>query len=713
MIKENKEYYAFISYKREDEKWAKWLAHELAHYKLPTTLNGKDLPKNLRPIFRDVDELSAGNLPAQIFHALSISKNLIVICSPRAAHSEWVNKEIEDFIAIKGGKADHIYPFIIEGSAFSKDPSNECFPEKLRTLPDSEERLAGNINEQGGKRAALVKVVAGMLGLEFDSLWKKYEREQKKKHLFVVVGIALVAVLALIIAWWMYSKNVSLENSNRKVLENQGRFVAKQMNTLIDEGDLYTTILLGTELLTQDDRPYVPQIEIALRRAYDSICSVGLHPVSVLKYTMSEPYGTGRPSIVSFSSDSKHIQIAYEWELEGTNRPICEYSALTGELIKEKTVDYVCEDSMETMGFERNIIISDDSVELWSPDKSYMLKVYDNRCVIYKKNHSPNHIKYPVGWSPSYVHLEKNSISKDSKYIIIGDSVYLFLSGKSVRPMAASSRYEWAEFSPDDKYIVTFSDEDSVYVEDFQTGKIIYKVKTSENASPSYFDEKGNLFIHVWEDSFYVYKIPTLEILSKGISKEEEKGYNIDVQGKDVIVLLNGKPYQAIKEILPEEPIHSYYVGFEMLDDNKKILITYVYECMLWDLSKKALLNRWYFGNNRFNGVRFNNNRSQMLSYNGFEVTIYDTNSGLVLLDKKPSEDSLDFNEFGATYSRDERYIVHSVYNKYRLDECSNWYGMVYIYEFLPTEELIEKCRECIGDRKLTHKEMVEFYLDY
>ena len=36
---ENKEYYAFISYKREDEKWAKWLQHKLEHYKFPTSLN--------------------------------------------------------------------------------------------------------------------------------------------------------------------------------------------------------------------------------------------------------------------------------------------------------------------------------------------------------------------------------------------------------------------------------------------------------------------------------------------------------------------------------------------------------------------------------------------------------------------------------------------------------------------------------------------------
>lgn len=60
-------YYAFISYKREDEEWAKWIQYEFEHYHLPSTLNGReDLPTEFRPVFRDTDELSAGNLPAQI-----------------------------------------------------------------------------------------------------------------------------------------------------------------------------------------------------------------------------------------------------------------------------------------------------------------------------------------------------------------------------------------------------------------------------------------------------------------------------------------------------------------------------------------------------------------------------------------------------------------------------------------------------------------------
>ncbi len=31
-------YYAFISYKREDEKWAKWLHKKLQEYRLPSQI---------------------------------------------------------------------------------------------------------------------------------------------------------------------------------------------------------------------------------------------------------------------------------------------------------------------------------------------------------------------------------------------------------------------------------------------------------------------------------------------------------------------------------------------------------------------------------------------------------------------------------------------------------------------------------------------------
>ena len=153
-----KDYFAFIGYKREDEKWAEWLQHKLEHYRLPVNVRKENaaLPQTIRPIFKDTSELAAGVLAEEIRNALENSKFLIVICSPRAAQSEWVGKEVQTFIDM--GRSDKIIPFIIGGTPFSKDSEEECFPSALLKLPKEQELLGVNINEMG-RDAAVVKVV--------------------------------------------------------------------------------------------------------------------------------------------------------------------------------------------------------------------------------------------------------------------------------------------------------------------------------------------------------------------------------------------------------------------------------------------------------------------------------------------------------------------------------------------------------------------------
>lgn len=178
-------YFAFISYNREDEEWAKWFQHKLENYHMPATLQGRaDLPKEFCPVFRDIDEFKAGNLSVQIYDALATSAFLVVICSPNAAKSEWVNKEIMDFIEIGKEKGinnlERIFPFIVEGKRM--DPDLEFFPKVLRDLPIEKEILGGNVNESGREKA-FVKVLAGMLNVGFDELWGRYERDKIAEEL--------------------------------------------------------------------------------------------------------------------------------------------------------------------------------------------------------------------------------------------------------------------------------------------------------------------------------------------------------------------------------------------------------------------------------------------------------------------------------------------------------------------------------------------------
>ena len=96
-------YWAFLSYSHRDAKWADWLFKTIESYRPPKQLIGTTtgrgaVPKRLTPIFRDREELaSATDLGAMITAALQQSACQIVICSPQAAKSRWVNEEILAF----------------------------------------------------------------------------------------------------------------------------------------------------------------------------------------------------------------------------------------------------------------------------------------------------------------------------------------------------------------------------------------------------------------------------------------------------------------------------------------------------------------------------------------------------------------------------------------------------------------------------------------
>ena len=116
---------------REDKKEAKRLQHALEYYRLPNNLlqENPELPEYVRPVFRDMTDLEVGELSAQIHAGLEQSHFLIVVCSPRAAASKWVNDEVEYFVSL--GKQDKIVPYIIEGVPHASNPNEECFPSAL------------------------------------------------------------------------------------------------------------------------------------------------------------------------------------------------------------------------------------------------------------------------------------------------------------------------------------------------------------------------------------------------------------------------------------------------------------------------------------------------------------------------------------------------------------------------------------------------------
>ena len=235
---------AFISYKREDEEWAEWLQKKLEHYKLPTEIRKKypnlEFYECPRHIFKDTTDLSGGVLAEEIKKGLDSSKYLIVICSPRAARSKWVCKEVQNFIDTRREK--YIIPFIIEGEPNANNIDNECFPEALKTLTAERELLGINVNEYG-REAAAVKVAARMFELSFDSLWQRFKREEKKKRRNVIATFIMAIIILLsIIAYGIWAnRRITEERDKANIANNQlfsaNKRITKQKGKLQEAND--------------------------------------------------------------------------------------------------------------------------------------------------------------------------------------------------------------------------------------------------------------------------------------------------------------------------------------------------------------------------------------------------------------------------------------------------------------------------------------------
>lgn len=195
-------YRAFISYSHRDEQIAKTLHKRLETYRLPRKLIGSpsergSIPARLTPIFRDLDELSAADdLSVEIKSALARSEVLIILCSPRAKASKWVNLEIEAFRALHGNSRP-VLAALIEG-----EPT-DAFPPALTS--NGQEPVAADFRKSapGGKRLALLKLIAGMAGAPLDALVQRDAQRQSRRVMAITGGAlaaSLVMALLLVIA---------------------------------------------------------------------------------------------------------------------------------------------------------------------------------------------------------------------------------------------------------------------------------------------------------------------------------------------------------------------------------------------------------------------------------------------------------------------------------------------------------------------------------
>lgn len=249
-------YTAFLSYSHSDTAWAKRVHRALERFRIDERLAeradqiGPD-PRSLRPVFRDREEFSAGkSLTDQTREALEASAFLILLCSPSAARSEYVNQEVLYFKKL--GRSDRIIPVILEGSPGGGDAT--CFPPAMRyqvtrsgkISKKKEDIIAADVRPSGdGWPLTLAKIVARMIGVGTDEVFARAERERKHIARVRTMVASLIGVLALGAAIFAYTSH-----SQRQTLAEIEALVSKYSIASPAQGATTTSTEQLTDAIT-------------------------------------------------------------------------------------------------------------------------------------------------------------------------------------------------------------------------------------------------------------------------------------------------------------------------------------------------------------------------------------------------------------------------------------------------------------------------------
>jgi hypothetical protein len=189
---------AFVSYSHADSAFAAWLQRKLESYRLPKRLAGQVEPLpgesagRIGPVFRDRADLSAAtDLSVAVREGIAASSAMVVVASPDAASSQWVEREIALFRELHP-KA----PILV---ALARGEPREGLPRALRN--DEVEPLCADFRKQGdGRRLAFLKIVAGLADLSLDALVQRDAQRQVRRVMAVTLGaITAMVVTALLL----------------------------------------------------------------------------------------------------------------------------------------------------------------------------------------------------------------------------------------------------------------------------------------------------------------------------------------------------------------------------------------------------------------------------------------------------------------------------------------------------------------------------------
>ncbi len=232
---DERRYRAFLSYSHADERIAGRLHKWLESYRLPSRLTGSPtargpVPRRLTPIFRDRSELpAASSLDQEVRRALAQSDALLVLCSPAARASRWVDAEIALFRSLYPERP--VIAALIEG-----DPADSFPPAML--APDAngvvQEPIAADFRADGdGARLARLKIVAGLTGVPLDQIIQRDAQRQLRRVIVVTLMTLLLTLFLALMLLFVVRARIEAERQ-RQQAEGLIEFMLTDLRTKLE-----------------------------------------------------------------------------------------------------------------------------------------------------------------------------------------------------------------------------------------------------------------------------------------------------------------------------------------------------------------------------------------------------------------------------------------------------------------------------------------------
>lgn len=372
---DKKEYFydAFISYRHTelDIFVAESLHKILERYRVPKRVQEISGKKKISRIFRDRDELPlSADLAENIKNALEQSEYLIVICSPEAVQSAWVQREIQVFLETHDKK--NVLTILVRGEPSEAFPEVLCYDEKRIVTENGEDRIvremveplaadvrAGSKEEVHKKlKQESLRILAPLLRCTYDDLRQRHKEYVMRRTLAAAGACTALALLFTIYALY---QNAQIQKQYDQALLNESQYLIERSAQLLEEGDREGALQLALDAAPSEemDRPLFPEVIYALNNALYSYQNEGrvYFRADKMVKTDSRTWDSGRFSengVYYFNFDESGIAYVYEsasgdeiWkfrpsELEGINDPIF----IKGNFIGEDQLILVTENQL-------------------------------------------------------------------------------------------------------------------------------------------------------------------------------------------------------------------------------------------------------------------------------------------------------------------------------------------------------------------------------